>query len=254
MDSGPCLVEKMMETKADEQLRFLLTEFKANGFESELTTSDNRSLVDIARDKMKHPRCKAILQSTDWRQGHRDLSVAGMLGCIIYTGTEAQGDIRRWLRTPMSEQKGRWKQTVDVIRAAVLALREDPPATCYHGLNGVELEANCYRGFAGQYSNLISVAMDYEVGLNFARGLGGTVNDRNSQGLLLHVDTAEFYSIGHWVLADMRLISKFPDETEWLMVPLCFGRGGLGTFKSLPSRADTPGIVHVKMGWGINIG
>jgi hypothetical protein len=75
------------------------------------------------------------------------------------------------------------------------------------------------------YSNLISTSMSVDMATTFAVGAGGTVAqaDVKTVGAVLCFDTARgdrFGRASERAYADLRWISKFPDEQEWLMIPL----------------------------------
>jgi len=158
---------------------------------------------------------------------------------VLYTGTEAQGQIRRALRQKDGSAE-EWRWTTIAIRHAVIKLAEDPPESLYHGLNGVRLSdetlvcnergtlAAIYGTYYSTYFNLISGSMDEDIARDFAAGAGGTVASPSTVGTVLcfcHWDSCSGspMRMGFAACADLRWISKFPYEQEWLMVPV--GRG-----------------------------
>ena len=82
----------------------------------------------------------------------KPLHNAELLALLVYTGTDAQGAIRKALREvlPTGQQQFSqrqagpsalsWKWTILAIRHAVIKLAELPPSILYHGLNNVCLD------------------------------------------------------------------------------------------------------------------
>merc|ERR1719274_477016 len=95
-----------------------------------------------------------------------------LLAGILYTGTEAQGQIRKALREParnMAPAEG-WKWTIIALRHLVMKLAEDPPDRLYHGLNNVNLPPQeslakswSFKQRGMSYNNLISGSMSLEM-------------------------------------------------------------------------------------------
>mmetsp|Transcript_87236 Transcript_87236/g.152249 ORF Transcript_87236/g.152249 Transcript_87236/m.152249 type:complete len:242 (+) Transcript_87236:170-895(+) len=215
------------------------------------------SLVDIARAKRLEPRYLEIVA-----KNKSDLTDAELLGCVVYTGTAAQGNIRLWLRSKRNESDPKkWWVTANAIRRAVAKLKEDPPEWLYHGLNGVHVEVSPVTGHAEifQYGNFISASMSNDVSTDFAKGEGGTVDSPSQSGTVLHIHAPSFCKQHlhgesdygrNWVMADMRWISKFPSEEEWLLAPLSIGRHSMSSLRtlssgeaaSLPADLNLPGI------------
>merc|ERR1711884_731885 len=110
----------------------MIEEVKRNGYDWVLITPGGGSLLEVARSKRAHPRFQEIVQlnKTDVRDEE-------LLALILYTGTDVQGDVRKWLRTPIDSgslqqmlqvvTSGRWSWTVHNIRKAVKKLCEEPP-------------------------------------------------------------------------------------------------------------------------------
>lgn len=147
---------------------------------------------------------------------------------LLYTGTDAQGQIREALRMPADcLSAAGWKWTITALKHLVVKLAERPPSVLFHGLNNVippredTLYTEGNKKWAS-YNNLVSGSMSLSIARTFARSRGGTVADASSVGLVLHMQMSS--SI---VVADMRWISKFPDEQEWLLVPCVNTQSGL---------------------------
>jgi hypothetical protein len=163
-----------------------------------------------------------------------------LFALLLYTGTDAQGMIRKALRSPEgSGAETEWYWTVQAIKHAVIKLSEPPPQFLFHGLNGVRIDqrktTKIYQNFGFGYANLISTSMSIDMATTFAIGAGGTVacSDVSTVGCVLRFDTLNTFE---WsanemrlgdpsehcerAYADLRWISKFPDEQEWLLVPL----------------------------------
>jgi len=156
---------------------------------------------------------------------------------LIYTGTEAQGAIRKSMRKAEHDDSDAeaWRWTITAMRHAVMKLAERPPQTLYHGLNGVKVDKSSiedesltinhipfFLGSAeknvGAYWGLVSGSMNKDIATAFASGNGGTVPNPTLVGTVLcfgEWSTQPFVS-AH---ADLRWLSKFPYEEEWLMIP-----------------------------------
>ena len=136
---------------------------------------------------------------------------------------------------PEPQAHAEWWWTVQAIRHAAIKLSEPPPRWLYHGLNGVGLlnPRKYYAewgpgpgflsdGYVCGYANLISTSMSEDMATTFAKGQGGTVDTAQALGSVLCFDSRrEDQANGHHELAtcDLRWISKFPDEQEWLLIP-----------------------------------
>lgn len=157
----------------------------------------------------------------------RAITDVELFSLLIYTGTKAQGEIRRAMRMNPDDraEAESWKWTIAAIRHAVIKLAETPPAVLYHGLNGVKVTDESSVGVhdigTGAYWNLVSGSMSERVAKDFASGNGGTVRSRSSLGTVLRFRfQSDDESLQAVACADLRWISKFPYEEEWLMVPL----------------------------------
>ena len=203
----------------------------------------------------------------------RPITDAELLACLLCTGTDAQGLIRRALRSPSStgDAKG-WKWTCHALRHAAIKLAEPPPSVLYHGLNNVQppdpdslyypteydsddMDPPVELPPSGSYSNFISGSMSIDMARKFAVGGGGTVANPSSSGCVLHISLGEGAGKLSWrseglIVADMRWISKFPDEQEWLIVPTAPNLALY--FQQDPVTERTPfggEIIHLKCEW-----
>merc|ERR1711920_357050 len=116
----------------------------------------------------------------------------------------------------------------------------------------------------GGYSNIVSGSMSLDMASIFAKGEGGTVSTASSVGTVFHVDLCKsnynpLETIGYdkykdgaaVIYADMRWISKFRDEHEWLMVP-CSTWSGIRLGKSRSEPLASGGeLLHQECWWGI---
>jgi len=199
---------------------------------------ERRLLTDVVPDKRRHPRLLEAFQAkphlaTYQNRKESNHAVPAMLKTcevldaelwagLIYTGTDAQGDIRRWLRLPVDgcSEACDWKWTIIALKHLAVKLAEEPPTRLFHGLNNVLPPSEA--GLTGldpfdrvmSYNNLVSGSMSLPMARIFALGEGGTVVKQARRGLVMHIAPSP-----HVVVADMRWISKFPTEEEWLMVP-----------------------------------
>ena len=161
-----------------------------------------------------------------------------LFSLLLYTGTEAQGMLRKALRsTNCDNPLDGWWWTIQLIRHAVIKLSEPQPQTLYHGLNGVVLFEDKSGNTplvpnALNYANFISTSMSKEIATVFAVGAGGTVDDSDAHLVGTVLCFPNYYSnrAHELAVADMRWISKFPDEQEWLMMPLGY-EGNVPTVK-----------------------
>ena len=231
-------------------------ELQAHGLEHEMR------LLGVVAELRRHPRlaeAQAAL-SPSKRYGARKASNeissqpvldVELLALLLYTGTDAQGKIRWAIRSkPEADVSvGGWFWTIQAIRHAVIKLSEDPPKQLHHGLNGVFIDESVLPAQvfdwktkscpekpsvpsqAFGYANLISTSMSVDMATTFAKGEGGTVASAQTHGSVLSFDTTVGFT-HELAYADLRWISKFPDEQEWLLVPL-------STF-SLPSVTEMP--------------
>lgn len=240
-------------TRADLQLSELVHEIRKNGYEEVLTTRDGERLVDIAARKRGIERYAQIVEKNKGLRcqiGGGDEVCAGpltdaeLLVTLLYTGTAIQGDLRKWIRNDDEFFTSRWVCTVRTLKLAVWKLQETPPDMCYHGLNGVL--ARQRKQF--QYLNVLSLSMEFSIAKNFAQGCGGTVSDPSHVATVLCVNTKSFHEqeesrfrrIGippkSWYFADMRWLSKFPSEKEWIMVPFYTGISAFMDCQRLPAE------------------
>jgi len=199
----------------DKILDDMLKEIKKNGYEHCLTTPKGNTLLDVAKFKMNLPCFKK-----------RRAKLEHFLALLIYTGTEMQSDIRKEFRDDICANY-KWTYVSLMIREAVKLLSEQPPKLLYHGLNGVIAKT----GDQVCYDNFVSFSQSYDVAIDFAKGKP-TAKTPKQIGMILILDTSELKSWGQanllkskglvsqtWYFADMRKISKFPAEQEWLYFP-----------------------------------
>ncbi|CAE7695385.1 unnamed protein product [Symbiodinium sp. CCMP2456] len=172
-----------------------------------------------------------------------------------------------------------WQWTCHALRHAAIKLEEPPPAMLYHGLNNVrppDPDSLYWHsdGFgdgdffgdgddmdppnefppSSSYSNFISGSMSLDMARKFAHGCGGTVTDAGSSGCVLHISLGQGAGKLSWqseglIVADMRWISKFPDEQEWLIVPTA---SSLALYFQERTRERTPAggeIVRLSCEW-----
>mmetsp|Transcript_53949 Transcript_53949/g.94619 ORF Transcript_53949/g.94619 Transcript_53949/m.94619 type:complete len:396 (+) Transcript_53949:121-1308(+) len=185
---------------------------------------------------------------------------------LLYTGTDAQGEIRRALRMPVSEisiAEG-WRWTLTALRHLIIKLAENPPERLYHGLNNVRPPSpdTTWGGGVGgvdhgrswtSYNNFVSGSMSLEMAKIFARGEGCTVSKATITefGSVFHFDMENAKNCAV-ICADMRWISKFADEQEWLMVPAHYW-GGLKLLLSRSEPLPTGGeLLHQECQWDWN--
>ena len=215
----------------------ICSELRAHGLEHEMHLLN--SVVPTLRE---HPRLKEAEGSVSPCKLHGQGKILSkipvtdleLFSLLLYTGTEAQGMLRKALRSTNGDKTlDGWWWTIQLIRHAVIKLSEPQPQTLYHGLNGVVLiEQSCGdKGWktglvpnALNYANFISTSMSKEIATVFAVGAGGTVkqSDAHMVGTVLCFPNIEREYAHELAIADMRWISKFPDEQEWLMMPLGF--------------------------------
>lgn len=189
-------------------LEKMLQEIKKNGYERCLTTPNGDSLLDVARSKMKLPCFK-----------YRRAKLEHFFALLIYTGTAMQSDIRKEFRTDddISSIEYKWGYVSRTICRAVKLLSEEPPKLLYHGLNGVKAK----NGDVVFYDNFVSFSQSFEVAKDFANG-NPTVKKPKKTGMILVLDTSQLKDgskslvNSYFYFADMRKISKFPGEEEWL--------------------------------------
>eukprot|EP01047_Picozoa_sp_COSAG01_P007421 COSAG01_NODE_282_length_19505_cov_101.588117_3_plen_553_part_00 len=273
--AGELVLYKGLSGEADrisEELRArgearIRGELRAHGLEHEMSM-----LGHVVPTLRRHPRlAQAQMAESNTKgsggflggiqaQGVLDIELFALL---LYTGSEAQGMIRKALRAPADDLASitGWQWTLHAIKHAVMKLSETPPKWLYHGLNGVSMKEEDYRVDTGygmhyhmfSYANLISTSMSMDMATTFAIGAGGTVAaaDVKTVGSVLCFDT-EVGSYEHErVYADLRWISKFPDEQEWLMIPLhsasipCVDT--TNGFVNRTAELDGPGGVRVKV-------
>ena len=215
----------------------ICSELREHGLEHEMHLLN--SVVPTLRE---HPRLKEAENSESPCKLHGQGEILSkipvtdleLFSLLLYTGTEAQGMLRKALRSTNGDKSlDGWWWTIQLIRHAVIKLSEPQPQTLYHGLNGVVLTeehlVQYYSDslYALNYANFISTSMSKEIATVFAVGAGGTVDDSDAHlvGTVLcfpRDGPATPFKIGacELAIADMRWISKFPDEQEWLMMPL----------------------------------
>lgn len=208
----------------DEGLSLIERELQQHGLAHEM------HMVTSVVPRLKlHPRLpmaiSACPQDHHYQQQiemfkRRPLKDVHLFALLLYTGTEAQGKIRKAMRARPDEpgEALSWQWTIRAIRHAVFKLAEDPPECLYHGLNGVKITGesvdDSIDSGTGAYWNLISGSSDIEVAKDFAAGAGGTVSDVSSVGAVINFSRSKYS-----VAADLGWISKFGYEKEWLMIP-----------------------------------
>ena len=144
---------------------------------------------------------------------------------LHYTSTDVQGELRRFLRSDFrldGPWRLKWQTLTAALRSAAIALHETPPDEMYHGLNGVHVpptDPDDDTGF--HYLNFISLSMSLKVAQTFALGIAGTVSKPSTRGTVLFVDMRSDSQAEDYAVADVRWISKFPDEQEWLCPQCC---------------------------------
>jgi len=179
-----------------------------------------------------------------------------ILAGLLYTGTDAQGQIRKALREATSntdtETACGWRWTLTALRHLIAKLAEDPPERLYHGLNNVRPPSTDSLWGSGwaSYNNVVSGSMALEVAKIFAKGEGGTVVNAKHFGTVFHFNLEKSNETYPAMLcADVRWLSKFADEREWLMIPLStYGGVKLGQSRSepLPSGGE---LIHQECWW-----
>eukprot|EP00929_Paragymnodinium_shiwhaense_P065032 TRINITY_DN32645_c0_g4_i1.p1 TRINITY_DN32645_c0_g4~~TRINITY_DN32645_c0_g4_i1.p1 ORF type:complete len:415 (+),score=16.53 TRINITY_DN32645_c0_g4_i1:55-1299(+) len=227
---------------ASPPLERVLDEITRNGF-GYILTNKGKNLVDIARNLRGNSRYMQIMHG---KSPAEQLTDAELLMTLVYTGSDVQGDLRRWLRMDLGRdtpEAKKWGACSDCLKVAVMKLAEEPPqAHLYHGLNGVVVKADWL-----QYHSFISLSLSYHQAVIFAQGEGGTVEDPSSVGTVLCM-RSEFFSPANprrewqgrqvnctfWCAADMQWLSKFTYEQEWLMVPRYIREHSGMSFKELP--------------------
>jgi hypothetical protein len=233
----------------------LVGELDANGFAEVLQVPAHsqcqyRTLQEVASSKRQHPR---FLMLQKGKKAQDRVTDEELLALLIYTGSAAQGDIRKCLREFDQFRGGdfprkfKWNFTTRLITSAVRKLNEPPPPQLYHGLNGV---VGTEQTFVS-YNNLVSTSMSLSMARIFALGEGGTVSpsSQSSIGLVLHLDTATFGTLleeKSFVVADMRWLSKFPDEEEWLWVPHHTGGHAFWDLERPQAEAGSR-LMHIKV-------
>ena len=141
-----------------------------------------------------------------------------LFSLLVYTGTEAQGKIRKVMRGQDRGAFAAWKWTITAIRHAVMKRAETPPLPLCHGLNVTSESCKIWRADAqGSHCNLVSFSINKDIARESAAGAGGTVDSPSTFGTVM-----QFMADREGCLAfgDMHWISKFGYEREWLMVPV----------------------------------
>lgn len=175
-----------------------------------------------------------------------------LFAALLYTGTDAQGDIRRALREPIDHRElaDGWRWTIAALRHLVIKLAERPPEWLYHGLNNVRMpgRGDLYGSSWLSYNNLVSGSMSVKMARLFGKGEKGTVAASSKYGTVLHFDMGRSRGV---LAADMRWISKFGDEQEWLTIPVhvCAGLY-LGNARSEPQDGGGE-LLHQLCYWDI---
>jgi len=175
---------------------------------------------------------------------------------LLYTGTDAQGQIRAALRAPATDlsMANGWKWTITALRHLIIKLAEKPPDWLFHGLNNVKPPSKDSAYTFSQdpwvgYNNIVSGSMSLDMGRTFAKGEGGTVSNPSKFGLVLHMNMAKSPSI---IAADMRWLSKFKDEQEWLLMPLLHKYEGLYLTDSRSEPLPNGGeLTHQECVWDV---
>jgi len=203
-------------------------------------------------------RAETLQADYDWLK-ERPVWDVELLAGLLYTGTDAQGRIRRALREPSTEAAEKWRWTLAAVRHLTIKLAETPPPWLFHGLNNVRPPAtgSCWKqeAYGGgnpfvSYTNLVSGSMSLKMARTFAKGEMGTAGPAPaSHGLVLHMDMAKSTGVA---TADMRWISKFPDEQEWLVVPGIWQYTGLYLHDSKSEALSEGGeLIHQECVWNV---
>ena len=259
------LSKLLEETQAELVARgeeHIQRELHAHGLEHEM-----RLLTEVVPTVRRHPRL-AQAQAADSEPKRLENALLSsildieLFALLLYTGTDAQGMIRKALRSPEgSGAETEWYWTVQAIKHAVIKLSEPPPQFLFHGLNGVSIDPSettrisSSDSFAFGYTNLISTSMSIDMATTFAIGAGGTVASSgvSTVGCVLRFDTTLGINKYERAYADLRWISKFPDEQEWLLVPLSeYSLPGVDTsaeigFIAHTTEHDGPGGQRVRV-------
>jgi len=172
-----------------------------------------------------------------------------LFAALLYTGTDAQGQIRKALRNESDSEAQSWYWTIVALRHLVIKLAETPPDWLFHGLNNVRppTRESIYGGGWVSYNNMISGSMSLPMGRRFALGEEGTAGpNRSNVGTVLHINMTDQEGI---VAADMRWISKFPDEQEWLMIPGLSNFTGLHLYESRSEPLEGGELIHQMCTW-----
>lgn len=212
-------------------LALVQKELEAHGMGSEM-----HMIVDVVPLKREHPRLKeahsakipgCIFRPEVWI-AVKEMPVLDVeiFAGLLYTGSDVQGIIRKALREPLEniELAEGWSWTIRALEHLVIKLAERPPQFLYHGLNNVKPNPTAVVStgeICGSYNNFVSGSMSLEMARTFAQGEGGTVASAARYGTVFHFNTIPS-AMGNnlsVLCADMRWLSKFADEQEWLMHP-----------------------------------
>ena len=156
--------------KESELLELLIQEMKKNGFESNLNRSKDVSLIDIAKQKLKHPRHIAMKSP---------LNVVEMFSIVLYTEAMCNYDL---CKSQRSGDYHKWIVFDYVLDTAIskLASAEDGKYPCYSGVGGVMMKFNdkqkdCTNTFLckkGRLCTFTSTSWDFNVAKRFCGSTG----------------------------------------------------------------------------------
>ncbi|CAF4902223.1 unnamed protein product [Rotaria sp. Silwood1] len=192
-----------------------------------LTSGPYKTLNDVAREKLRHPRHRKMGSPLFHDQ---------MLAVLLYTDTDIE--------------KPKWPVLGSLLASAIWFLDENDnkprPPTVYHGLNEIKIDPSAFNNYGTtkvysendepvfKYGTFISTSWDEDVARAFSRG----------KGALLEIDLNTDSGIEPLIGADVSWISKFSSECEFLIA-----RSATFAIKSIDiSQDEDYQIVKVKEG------
>jgi len=244
-------------------LALVQKELEAHGFGSEM-----HMLEDVVPLKREHPRFKEahsaellgnLISRETWK-AVKEMPVLDVeiFAGLLYTGSDVQGIIRKALREPLEniELAEGWSWTIRALEHLVIKLAERPPEFLYHGLNNVKPNLTAINPvytpeeLCTSYNNFVSGSMSLEMARTFAKGEAGTVASPARYGTVFHFNMVSSTVCGNTSMfcADMRWLSKFADEQEWLMLPThswCYLKMGQSRSEPIPGGE----LLHQECAW-----
>jgi hypothetical protein len=231
----------------------LIRELQQNGRSSEMDIKSGpyKSLNDVAREKLNHPR---------HQQMGSPLSHDQMLAILLYTDSKVYSDLRHHEMCyskqdfaniqPGDLMKKKWPVLGCLLNSAIWTLdqhdKQPRPMTVYHGLHDIEVDPLTFNNHNAakrwhlktnpvfRYGTFISTSWNRQVATKFMKG----------KGSLLEINLMEEDSKDALVGADVSWISKYSLECEFLIA-----RGATFVIQSMTySQQDRCQILKVSGG------